>query len=117
MGEIFDLGESAGLFRWVQQHGLTEHPSAFHTLDRLWRAVHAREEISFFEDDSSDIDRVLEIFVRANSGGTVLSKSDLLLSVATAQFTQLDAPIRRSTSSSTTSTQSVRGSPSPRTMS
>lgn len=91
VGSILDLGESAGLFRWVQQHGLAEHPSAFPTLDRLWRAVHAREAISFFEDDSSSIDRVLEIFVRTNSGGTVLSKSDLLLSVATAQFTQLDA--------------------------
>lgn len=91
VGNILDLGESAGLFRWVQQHGLAEHPSAFPTLDRLWQAVHAREVISFFEDDSSSIDRVLEIFVRTNSGGTVLSKSDLLLSVATAQFTQLDA--------------------------
>ena len=47
--------------------------------------------ISFFEDESNSIDRVLEIFIRTNSGGTVLSKSDLLLSVATAQFTVLDA--------------------------
>lgn len=91
VGDILDLAEGAGIFRWVQQHGLADHPSAFETLDRLWRAVHAREIISFFEDDSDSIDRVLEIFIRTNSGGTVLSKSDLLLSVATAQFTQLDA--------------------------
>ncbi len=89
--DILDLDEGPGIFRWVQQHGLADHPSAFETLDRLWRAVHAREVISFFEDDSDSIDRVLEIFIRTNSGGTVLSKSDLLLSVATAQFTQLDA--------------------------
>lgn len=91
VGDILDLNEGAELFRWVQEHGLAEHPSAFPTLDRLWRAVHIREVISYFEDESSSIDRVLEIFVRTNSGGTVLSKSDLLLSVATAQFTQLDA--------------------------
>ncbi len=91
VGDILDLAEGSGIFRWVQEHGLAEHPSAFPTLDRLWRAVHTREVISFFEDDSSSIDRVLEIFIRTNSGGTVLSKSDLLLSVATAQFTQLDA--------------------------
>lgn len=91
VGDILDLTEGPGLFRWVQQHGLAEHPTAFPTLDRLWRAIHAREAISFFEDDSDSIDRVLEIFIRTNSGGTVLSKSDLLLSVATAQFTQLDA--------------------------
>lgn len=91
VGDILDLEEGPGIFRWVQEHGLAEHPSAFPTLDRLWRAVHAREAISYFEDESSSIDRVLEIFIRTNSGGTVLSKSDLLLSVATAQFTQLDA--------------------------
>jgi hypothetical protein len=91
VGDILDLAEGSGIFRWIQEHGLAEHPSAFPTLDRLWRAIHTREVISFFEDDSNSIDRVLEIFIRTNSGGTVLSKSDLLLSVATAQFTQLDA--------------------------
>lgn len=89
--DILDLAEGSGIFRWVQENGLAEHPSAFPTLDRLWRAVHIREAISYFEDESTSIDRVLEIFIRTNSGGTVLSKSDLLLSVATAQFTQLDA--------------------------
>lgn len=34
---------------------------------------------------------MLRIFIRLNSGGTVLSYSDLLLSVAVAQWTQLDA--------------------------
>lgn len=91
VGDILDLKEASGIFRWVQQQGLGDHPSAFPTLDLLWRGVHVREVISFFEDESDSIDRVLEIFIRTNSGGTVLSKSDLLLSVATAQFTVLDA--------------------------
>jgi hypothetical protein len=34
---------------------------------------------------------VLNIFIRLNSGGTVLSYSDLLLSIAVAQWTQVDA--------------------------
>ena len=91
VGDILDLEEGPGIFRWVQKEGLGEHPTAFPTLDRLWRGIHVREVISFFEDESNSIDRVLEIFIRTNSGGTVLSKSDLLLSVATAQFTTLDA--------------------------
>ena len=33
----------------------------------------------------------MDIFIRVNSGGTVLSYSDLLLSIATAQWTQRDA--------------------------
>jgi hypothetical protein len=34
----------------------------------------------------TDIDRVLDIFIRTNSAGTVLSYSDLLLSIAAAQW-------------------------------
>ena len=37
------------------------------------------------------MERVLNIFIRLNSGGTVLSYSDLLLSIAVAQWKQADA--------------------------
>lgn len=46
--------------------------------------LHARlvtdEIINYFEVEKDSIDSVLDIFVRVNSGGTVLSKSDLLFS-------------------------------------
>ena len=38
------------------------------------------ETINYFEVSADSIDSVLDIFVRVNSGGTVLSKSDLLFS-------------------------------------
>jgi uncharacterized protein with ParB-like and HNH nuclease domain len=38
------------------------------------------EIINYFEVETDSIDSVLDIFVRVNSGGTVLSKSDLLFS-------------------------------------
>lgn len=41
--------------------------------------------------DGHHWDRVSDIFVRVNSGGVVLTKSDLLLSIATAQFEGRDA--------------------------
>lgn len=48
------------------------------------RKLHKRlvvdEIINYFEVQSDSIDSVLDIFVRVNSGGTVLSKSDLLFS-------------------------------------
>ena len=37
------------------------------------------------------MDKVLNIFIRVNSGGTTLSYSDLLLSIATAQWKNKDA--------------------------
>ncbi len=45
-----------------------------------------RASLHFYEETEQDIERVLDIFVRVNSGGTVLSYSDLLLSIATAQW-------------------------------
>jgi len=37
------------------------------------------------------LDKVLNVFIRVNSGGTTLSYSDLLLSIATAQWQNRDA--------------------------
>ncbi len=55
-------------------------------LDRLYNAVWTRENISYYTESDQDYDRVLDIFVRANQGGTRLSKSDLLLSTVTARW-------------------------------
>jgi hypothetical protein len=60
-------------------------------LDQLWRSIHLAPVISYHEEEDQDIDRVLEIFIRVNSAGTVLSYSDLLLSIATAQWSERDA--------------------------
>jgi hypothetical protein len=65
--------------------------SAFTMLDRLYRVVHTDPLIHYYEETGQDLERVLNIFIRLNSGGTVLSYSDLLLSVAVAQWKQVDA--------------------------
>ena len=63
-------------------------------LDRLTRlryTVHEYDPISCFLEPENNLQKVLNIFVRTNSGGTELSNSDLLLSIAVAQFKRLDA--------------------------
>ena len=47
--------------------------------------------INFFLERSNSLDKVLNIFIRVNSGGTQLSYSDLLLSIASAQWKEKDA--------------------------
>ncbi len=80
------------IYDYVDEHGLTEYGKRpFRTLARLWRVVHKERFIKAFQEEDQDIDRVLDIFIRTNSGGEVLTKSDLLLSIATAQWTELDA--------------------------
>ena len=61
------------------------------TLDRLHRIVHVEQCVAYYEETSQNLDRVLNIFIRMNSGGTTLSYSDLLLSIAVAQWETKDA--------------------------
>ena len=61
------------------------------TLFRLWKVVHDTPVINYFLERDESLDKVLNIFIRVNSGGTVLSYSDLLLSVASAQWKEKDA--------------------------
>src|SRR5213592_751574 len=64
---------------------------AVRTLHRLQQVVHNAFVINYYEEESQAIEKVLNIFIRTNSGGTVLSYSDLLLSIATAQWQKRDA--------------------------
>jgi hypothetical protein len=60
-------------------------------IGRLHNKIHTLPTINFYEERSQDYDKVLTIFVRANSAGTPLEYSDLLLSTATAKWEKLNA--------------------------
>ena len=64
---------------------------ARNTLNRFYDVIHKDGTISFYLEESEELDKVLQIFIRINSGGTKLSYSDLLLSIATAQWNEKDA--------------------------
>jgi hypothetical protein len=92
--DILNLKEGGlPLFEYVQDSGVDEpfRKPAFAALDTLRRAVHDDLVISYHEEEDQDLDRVLNIFIRVNSGGTPLSYSDLLLSIATAEWPERDA--------------------------
>ena len=60
-------------------------------IGKLHNKIHTVTTINYYEERSQDYDKVLTIFVRANSAGTPLEYSDLLLSTATAKWEKLDA--------------------------
>ena len=64
---------------------------AHEPLYRLFQVIRTERLVAYYEVDSQDLHTVLQIFIRMNSGGTVLSYSDLLLSVAVAQWKDHDA--------------------------
>ena len=78
---------------WISDLGLdTERQRlAFRTLNRLHQAICVEPVVAYYEEKSQDIERVLNIFIRCNSGGTPLSYSNLLLSIAVSQWDTLDA--------------------------
>lgn len=62
----------------------------YENLSDLYNAIIKRDVISYFEETDESRDKILDIFIRANNGGTQLSKADLLLSVTTAQWSRED---------------------------
>lgn len=64
-------------------------------LDIVWREFAHDDNVSYQELDGIDsdayrIDDVVEIFIRANSGGTKLGKSDLMFSLVAQSWTEAD---------------------------
>ncbi|MBC6497389.1 MAG: DUF262 domain-containing protein, partial [Alphaproteobacteria bacterium GM7ARS4] len=64
---------------------------AHDTLHDFCDAIHANKIINYYQEESQDLEKVLQIFIRANSGGTKLSYSDLLFSMTVAQWKERDA--------------------------
>lgn len=72
--DIFTLSQEDLDTKWASDEIAKDNISLLHT-----RLV-VDEIINYFEVKDDSIDKVLDVFVRVNSGGTVLSKSDLLFS-------------------------------------
>ncbi|GAA7919539.1 hypothetical protein TH0221_13640 [Helicobacter pylori] len=84
MGDILELEESSKILNYAQEHGLKDN--ALNLLEKLKDAFCAKQLISFFEEKEKNLNKVLNIFIRVNSGGEKLSYSDLLMSILTASF-------------------------------
>lgn len=65
--------------------------TAKRNLQRLYQMIWVDNIVSYYTETNQDYDRVLGIFVRANDGGTKLSKSDLMLSMISSKWTDISA--------------------------
>jgi uncharacterized protein with ParB-like and HNH nuclease domain len=96
VGKILDIQEPHQANDYLIENNLLSKPNdaasfANKTLFKLQQLIHSKEIINFFLEKDESLDKVLNIFIRVNSGGTKLSYSDLLLSIATAQWKERDA--------------------------
>lgn len=60
-------------------------------IGRLHSRIHTSRLLNYYEEKSQDYNKVVEAFIRANTGGVKLEYSDILLSTATAKWKVLNA--------------------------
>ncbi|GAA8368172.1 DUF262 domain-containing protein [Helicobacter pylori] len=82
--KVGDILELKSVITYAREHELDSEESAL--LEKLKNAFCTEKLISFFEETEKDLDKVLNIFIRVNSGGVKLDYSDLLMSILTASF-------------------------------
>ena len=91
VGEILNAQDAVDLNDFLVDRELANRRGPFRVLAGLHKAVHTEPVIAYYQEEDQDLDKVLDIFIRTNSGGTTLSYSDMLMSMATAQWENLDA--------------------------
>lgn len=98
VGDILTMTQPGETSQYVLDHiafaGTYTKDQTMHannTLQKLYNVVHTDKTLSYYKEKATELDKVLNIFIRVNSGGTVLTYSDLLLSIASAQWENHDA--------------------------
>jgi uncharacterized protein with ParB-like and HNH nuclease domain len=86
--EFSDLGD---VFKFLRKNDLLDNDFPQEALSKFFEVIDKKSAINYYEEASQELDKVLNIFIRVNRGGTQLSYSDLLLSIATARWKTKDA--------------------------
>lgn len=82
--KVGDILELESVWDYAQEHDLKG--DRLKLLEKLNKAFCTEKLISYFEETEKNLNKVLNIFIRVNSGGVKLSYSDLLMSILTASF-------------------------------
>ena len=98
VGRIMDIASCDQLEAAIEQE-LLLHPhlnvsaqaAVRANLTRLYEVVWKQDCIAYYTEHGQSYDKVLDIFIRANDGGTKLSKSDMLMSMVTLRWERVHA--------------------------
>jgi uncharacterized protein with ParB-like and HNH nuclease domain len=84
VGKINELRDIADFNQYIQDGGLSKFASRI--LSELHSVVFTKLIINFFLEKEQNLDKALNIFIRINSGGQPLNFSDLIMSIAIANW-------------------------------
>jgi uncharacterized protein with ParB-like and HNH nuclease domain len=93
VGEVLDFDSAETdddvldiVMDFLQEINQESNKYARKALTRLYFAIRRDSTIHFYNEANQSIDHVLDIFIRTNHGGTPLAFSDLLMSIAVANW-------------------------------
>lgn len=89
VGAVFTIHQEDSLDDFAEKHELTKEEKK--VIKKLERVIHNEYNINYYEEDHQEPDKAVNIFVRINSGGTYLTFSDILFSIAIASWKAKDA--------------------------
>ena len=91
VGKILSLhqDENYGIDEFADDNSIDKE--AKRILRRLERVIHDLPNINYYDEDDQKPDKAVNIFVRINSGGTALTFSNILMSIAVANCKKIDA--------------------------
>ena len=91
VGKILELRNNFQFNKFLDENNYKNNEFTYETLSRLQEVIHTERILNYFLETEQDIDKALNIFIRINSGGEPLDFSDLLMSIAVANWDKKDA--------------------------
>lgn len=91
VSDILQITDLNAIVNYITSNDLLTQKLPITILTQLFDTIYNKKLINFFLEKSEELDKVLNIFIRINSGGMPLSYSDMLFSMAAAQWTKIDA--------------------------
>jgi uncharacterized protein with ParB-like and HNH nuclease domain len=88
VGAILNYSDDETFDNFVEEF---ENSFSRKAIRQLRRTIVEKPIINYFLEKEQNLDKALNIFIRINSGGEPLNFSDLLMSIAVANWTQKDA--------------------------
>jgi len=92
--KVGDILKTRSIFefnKFLDKYNYKENKFTYESLSRLQESIHTDRSINYFYEKEQNIDKALNIFIRINSGGEPLNFSDLLMSIAIANWSKLNA--------------------------
>lgn len=88
VNDIYLYRDPKALFKFLSSRVWQNEDFATDTLCKLQQVIFTEKLINYYQEENQNIDTVLDIFIRTNSGGEPLSFSNLLMSITTANWTR-----------------------------